>query len=157
VPSCSLTVRTGGGGGYSRARSVVYFLNVLTFTVSSIVISAGNSNSTVFGPRNFVILQGLAHGCCSFHLEGSWFAFVMGRSLVLNIMKSPTSRVHGLRLLFASAVWLSCASPMRSWASCNEPCNRSMNTAPSRLRVLSCCCWPATKSNGIDGVYPRPN
>ena len=66
-------------------------------------------------------------------------------------------KVHRLRLLFATAIWRSCASRRMSWASSNEPCNRSTNNGVSSLRNSSCCHWHATMSEGMDGVYPRSN
>lgn len=67
-------------------------------------------------------------------------------------MRCLTEWVHGLRLLFASAIWLSCASGKLSWASSNIACNHSMNTGHARLYSVSCCHWHTAMCTGIDGV-----
>lgn len=131
----------------------MHFSRLLTFTVLWIVISACDFNLRAFAAWNRMILRHPAHGCCTFCRDGSWFGYVIGGSLLLDITKSPTSRVRGLCLLFSHAICQSCASRRWSWASSNKACNCSMNTAPYRLRISSCCCWPAMKFNGMDGVF----
>jgi len=120
-----------------------------------IIISAGNSNSTVLGSQNLMILWCPAHECCRFCREGTWFSYFIGRSLVLNITKCLTLRVHSLWLLFASAVRPACALQGQSWASSNEACNGSKNVEPSRLHILSWFHWPTMKTHGRGGVYLR--
>jgi len=102
-------------------------------------------------------MYGPAHRSCSVHRNASRLVYVIERSLLLNILKSSTSRVHGLRILCASAIQLSCASRTLSLASSNEAWNHSMNAVSSRHHILSCCYWQATKSNQIDVVYSGSN
>ena len=89
--------------------------------------------------------------------SGNVASIISSWASVLNIMTSPASWVHGLRLLFASAIWLSCALRRRPWASSTEASNLSKTTAPAGLRISSSRHWHITKSKGIDGVYPRSN
>lgn len=79
----------------------------------------------------------------------------IGRSSVLSLSTSLTSRVIGLWLMIIAPVWLVYAMWRQSWAFSNEACNDSMKAAGTGLSILSCCQCPTMKSTEIDGVYSK--
>jgi len=135
----------------------VHILRLLTYTVLRIFITVSYSNWIAVSPQNMIMVEGVAYGCCSFHEEGSLFTYVIGRFLVLNITKFQTSKVHGLGVLFACAMRISCNLLRWCWSSNTMGCNDLLITTPCRLSISSCCCWPTTECNGIHCAYSRSN
>lgn len=135
----------------------MFFLSLLMFTTTLSAISVGNTNLIAHGPQNLMVLYGPVHRYCDFQQKGSSLMYVISRSLKFNIMRSPTSRVHGCWVWFASTGWLSCTWPRQSWGSIKEGFNSSTNSVSSRLHILLYWCWPSIKANAIDVVYARVN
>jgi len=155
LPSLPPTVWMGKGDGMSCAWSAVHFVSLLKFTASHIIICARNSNSTASEAWNLMTWSGPPHGCGSFQWEVTAFMYVIGRSLVLNITRSPTSLEDIHWLLSCSPIWLSCA-PWRLSEACScKAGNRSMKGMPSKLDITLCRNLLATNFKGTDCKNPE--
>jgi len=134
-------VRTGSWGGYSSTQSAVYFNSLLRFTVLQFIKCAANNYSTASSTWILMVWSSPSQEYSSFHRAATGFMYIIGRSFVLNIKKSPTSWLDIHSHLFSSTFWLSCAPRRRCKASSNVAFTHSMKGNSSRHHITFCWNW----------------